>query len=267
MRRIDTVDGQFEAGDPTIRKPGSRLPSWFMNMLQDELCNVVEMSGLELDPGDPAQLYQAIQRLVAEGQGGFLVRRATIPTEKIADEVYVAGWGEMVWVETSYFTGYRSPLCGRPVDGHTQVPLVREVDAVGGLLSKAAYAGLWGYAQEENLVVSQTTWTANIGAHYFVDVSGTQFRVPDLRNMFRRYTGTDADTANARAIGSRQNEAINEASLTVLVERDAYGVTSGNGRTVYQSSSTPLQATGVIKANGGKETRPKNTAYHPRIHA
>ncbi len=112
MRRIDTVDGQFEAGDPTIRKPGSRLPSWFMNMLQDELCNVVEMSGLELDPGDPAQLYQAIQRLVAEGQGGFLVRRATIPTEKIADEVYVAGWGEMVWVETSYFTGYRSPLCG-----------------------------------------------------------------------------------------------------------------------------------------------------------
>ncbi|CUI46769.1 Uncharacterised protein [Bordetella pseudohinzii] len=85
--------------------------------------------------------------------------------------------------------------------------------------------------------------------------------------MFRRYTGTDADTANARAIGSRQNEAINEASLTVLVERDAYGVTSGNGRTVYQSSSTPLQATGVIKANGGKETRPKNTAYHPRIHA
>ena len=89
------------------------------------------------------------------------------------------------------------PLCGRPVDGHTVTPLASEVDAVGGELSKTDYARLWGYARENNLVVSDAVWTANRGAHYFADVSGTTFRVPDLRNMFRRYTGTDADTANA----------------------------------------------------------------------
>ena len=84
------------------------------------------------------------------------------------------------------------------MDGHTVTPLASEVDAVGGELSKTDYARLWGYARENNLVVSDAVWTANRGAHYFADVSGTTFRVPDLRNMFRRYTGTDADTANAR---------------------------------------------------------------------
>ncbi|WP_051658872.1 hypothetical protein [Bordetella bronchiseptica] len=267
MRRIDTVDGLFEAGDPTIRKPGSRLPAWYMNLLQEELCSVVEGSGLVLDPEDPTQLYQAIQRLVAEGQSGFVVRRATIPTEKIADEVYVAGWGEMVWVETTYFTGYRSPLCGRPVDGHTQVPLVREVDAVGGLLSKVAYAGLWGYAREENLVVSQAAWTASIGAHHFVDVSETQFRVPDLRNMFRRYTGTDADTANARTMGTRQAGAL-QAHRHNQLPGEFYLVsrTSGGSNGLGTGSQQFFNRQDGVDA-GGAETRPLNTAFHPRIHA
>ena len=121
-----------------------------------------------------------------------------LPTQDIGP-IIVAECSEVwTWVSTPYYTGYRSPLCGRPVDGHTVTPLASEVDAVGGELSKTDYARLWGYARENNLVVSDAVWTANRGAHYFADVSGTTFRVPDLRNMFRRYTGTDADTANAR---------------------------------------------------------------------
>ena len=126
-----------------------------------------------------------------------------LPTRDIGP-IIVAECSEVwTWVSTPYYTGYRSPLCGRPVDGHTVTPLASEVDAVGGELSKTDYARLWGYARENNLVVSDAVWTANRGAHYFADVSGTTFRVPDLRNMFRRYTGTDADTANARAVGEQ----------------------------------------------------------------
>ncbi|MGS1006282.1 hypothetical protein [Achromobacter anxifer] len=116
--------------------------------------------------------------------------------------VVVAECGEVwIWSASASFTGYRSPLCGRPVDGHTVIPLPSEVDAVGGVLPKVAYARLWGYAQENGLVVTPSVWAANVGAHYFVDVDANTFRVPDLRNMFRRFTGTDADTANARAMG------------------------------------------------------------------
>jgi len=121
-----------------------------------------------------------------------------LPTSNLGPIIVAEASEVWIWVSTTHYTGYRSPLCGRPVDGHTVVPLASEIDAVGGLLSKSAYAGLWGYAQENGLVMSQADWQANLGAHGFVDVSATQFRVPDLRNQFRRYTGTDADSANAR---------------------------------------------------------------------
>ncbi|WZB61442.1 hypothetical protein WJ970_29945 [Achromobacter xylosoxidans] len=99
-----------------------------------------------------------------------------LPTQDIGP-IIVAECSEVwTWVSTQYYTGYRSPLCARPVDGHTVTPLASEVDAVGGELSKTDYARLWGYARENNLVVSDAVWTANRGAHYFADVSGTTFR-------------------------------------------------------------------------------------------
>ncbi|WP_129241263.1 hypothetical protein, partial [Achromobacter veterisilvae] len=131
-----------------------------------------------------------------------------LPTQDVGP-VLVAECGEVwIWSESPYFTGYRSPLCGRPIDGHTVTPLASEIDAVGGVLPKAAYARLWGYAQENGLVVTQTFWDANKGGHYFVNIDANTFRVPDLRDMFRRFTGTDADTANARAMGSGQADAL-----------------------------------------------------------
>ncbi|MFY3439360.1 hypothetical protein ACOTE8_19010, partial [Achromobacter xylosoxidans] len=120
-----------------------------------------------------------------------------LPTQDVGP-IIVAECSEVWnWVAGQYFTGYRSPLCGRPLDGHTNLPLASEVDATGGLLSKTDYAALWGYAQEQGLVKTEAVWLANRGSHWFSDYSATQFRVPDLRDMFRRFTGTDADTANA----------------------------------------------------------------------
>ncbi|OZI23020.1 hypothetical protein CAL26_05925 [Bordetella genomosp. 9] len=176
--------------------------------------------------------------------------------------IIVIECGEVwLWTETEYFTGYRSPLCGRPLDGHTVTPLPSEVDAVGGLLSKTAYARLWGYAQENGLVVTQAVWTANVGAHYFVNVDANNFRAPDLRNMFRRYTGTDADTANARVMGSRQSNQNKAHTHSVP------NLVSLNNGAVWRSSE-PYNglATTATGSSGGAESRPDNTAYNPRIH-
>uniref|UniRef100_UPI0028A1E8FF phage tail protein n=1 Tax=Achromobacter sp. TaxID=134375 RepID=UPI0028A1E8FF len=127
-----------------------------------------------------------------------VVSLSSLPTTNIGP-VLVAEVAEVwIWVSTSFYTGYRSPLCGRPLDGHTVAPLPSEVDAVGGVLQKSAYAALWGYAQENGLVLTQANWEARRGGHYFVNIDANTFRVPDLRDMFRRFTGTDADTANAR---------------------------------------------------------------------
>lgn len=200
-----------------------------------------------------------------------------LPRENVGP-IIVAECGEVwIWTQTAFYTGYRSSLCGRPVDGHTLTPLISEVDAVGGLLPKVLYARLWGYAQENGLVVSQATWAANVGAHWFVDVDADQFRVPDLRNLFRRFTGTDADTANARALASRQSGsaiAVNggPTGLTSVADFSAaaaavWGLEPMPSPTVgMKISSTPGTA-GTPTSGNVARVRPTNVAFHPRIHA
>ena len=190
---------------------------------------------------------------------------AALPAQDVGPIIVIECAEVWTWSASQYFTGYRSPLCGRPLDGHTATPLASEVDAVGGLLPKdGAYAGLWGYAQKEGLVRTEAVWQANRGAHWFSDYSATQFRVPDLRNMFRRFTGTDLDTANARSMGSRQ------ASQVERHRHEPSGdgfLVSGAGNTRLTSGSGSLvDYVGAMLPYGGSETRPINVSYHPRIH-
>lgn len=185
-----------------------------------------------------------------------------LPVANVGPILVIEAAEVWTWVATAYFTGYRSPLSGRPVDGHTVTPLASEVDAIGGVLNKAGYAQLWGYAQENSLVVTQAVWTANIGAHYFVDLDATTFRAPDLRNMFRRYTGTDADTANARTLGTYKSDSIRSHAHNAQTGNQAgIGFAQGN-------NNTPRELSGYIitTATGTAETAPKHTAYCPRIH-
>jgi hypothetical protein len=194
------------------------------------------------------------------------VSLANLPTTNVGP-VLVAEVAEVwVWVSTGFYTGYRSPLCGRPLDGHTVAPLPSEVDAVGGILQKSAYAALWGYAQENGLVLTQANWDARRGGHYFVSIDANTFRVPDLRDMFRRFTGTDADTANARALGSRQRDAFRSHT-----HNEVFTSGTGGGYTLVNFGSVTASTLSVSNiptgAAGGAETRPLNAAFHPRIHA
>jgi hypothetical protein len=204
-----------------------------------------------------------------------MVSISAIPTSNVGP-LMIAEAAEMwLWTQTTHFTGYRSPLCGRPLLGHTPNPFVNEVDAVGGLLSKAAYPALWGYAQDAGLVVSQAVWTANIGAHYFVDVNSTQFRVPDLRDMHFRFTGTSAD-GGPRILGTKQMDA-GQRLIGVLgapQEIGINGVFAALPGTASQFAGSPTNAQAFSQvqldsartARVSSETRGINVAFHPRIH-
>jgi hypothetical protein len=182
---------------------------------------------------------------------------SALPTTNIGPIMVIEAQEIWTWVSTAYFTGYRSILCGRASFGHTQSPLAMEVDAVGGTLSKTAYAALWGYAQENSLVVASGSWVA--GTHNFVDVDASNFRVPDLRNQFFRMTGTDADTANAVALGAYKADTLKSHTHNVV----NWGLAGASGSAQYVSLSpgtTPTSST------GSAETAPRQTAYKPRIH-
>lgn len=278
MRRIATPtrhlnkfgpgrDG-FADGDPIAGIPSTDLEAGWFDALQEEVAAVAENGGIELNPNDNTQLLQGIQRLITAALTSrpLICSILDLPTTDVGPIIVTECSEVWTWASTAFFTGYRSPLCGRPLDGHTATPLASEVDAVGGLLPKdGAYAGLWGYAQEEGLVRTEAVWQANRGAHWFSDYSATQFRVPDLRDMFRRFTGTDLDTANVRALGSRQAAQVRVKSKTWRIigtdsDSTAYALPGGTSQGISQMDS-------LFPDAGTAETRPRNMAYHPRIHA
>ncbi len=294
MRRIATPtrhlnkfgrgrDG-FTNGDPIAGIPSTDLQAEWFDALQEEVAAVAETGGVAPDPNNNAQLLEGIPRLIAAALTNRPLIRSILdlPTADVGPIIVRECSEVWTWVSTVFFTGYRSLLCGRPLDGHTAAPLASEVDAVGGLLPKVgAYAGLWGYAQEESLVRTEAVWQANRGAHWFSDYSATQFRVPDLRDMFRRFTGTDLDTANARAMGSRQNDALRlhghrvRGTNTATPFSSLYAVggaanTLAGGQAGGDNFYEKGPAGGsfpYIEQTGGAETRGRKVAYYPRIHA
>lgn len=267
MRLPETETGEFIPGNPATGKPGSMLTAAYMNSDLREKKGILAAAGITPNPEDDGQLLKAIRYLLDQAIANrpLIFSISNLPTQD-RGPIIVAECAEVwVWTSSAFYTGYRSPLCGRPLDGHTAMPLASEVDAIGGLVLKTGgYAGLWGYAQEQGLVKTEAVWQANRGSHWFSDYSPTQFRLPDLRDMFRRFTGTDADTANARVMGSRQGSKF-EAHRHSFALTPGGWTGGGGGSNGFMVMGTGTG--GVVDPAGGPETRPTNAAYHPRIHA
>ena len=273
MRRIATPTRQlnkfgpgrdgFTDGDPIAGIPSTDLEADWFDALQEEAAAIAEYGGVALDPNDNTQLLQGIQRLIAVALTSrpLICSILDLPTTNVGPIIVTECSEVWTWANTAFFTGYRSAVRA-PLDGHTAAPLASEVDAVGGLLPKVGvYAGLWGYAQEQSLVRTEAVWQANRGAHWFSDYSATQFRVPDLRDMFRRFTGTDLDTANARTLASRQAPQIQSHAHNLRYSNTAgavggnQSVLDGGGALTYSTLTT-----------GGTET-PSQRCLSPRVHA
>lgn len=74
MDKIGTKDRQFQDG--TRRVPGTAVPAWWLNQLQNELVNVLQAAGIEPDKADEGQVAKALQRLIAD--------RSTTVVESVA---------------------------------------------------------------------------------------------------------------------------------------------------------------------------------------
>lgn len=223
-------------------------------------------ANIQPNPADDGQWLKAIRYLLDQAIANrpLIFPIANLPTQDRGPIIVTECAEVWVWTSSAYYTGYRSILCGRPLDGHTALPLTSEVDAIGGLVAKVGgYAGLWGYAQEQGLVKTEAVWQANRGSHWFSDYSPTQFRLPDLRDTFRRFAGTNADSGGARGMGSAQAQAIQQHMHSVAFRISPNRVEAVTGIQAWALlDGSGLTTDGV----GGAETRPRNVAFHPRIH-
>lgn len=161
------------------------------------------------------------------------------------------------------FQGYRTLRCGALEFGTTTAPRSYEADLVGGLGSKTSQASIWAWAQQNGHAVSTAAWSTKV--FKFTDVDANTFRFPDLRDVFTRFAGTDADTGQAVVLGSYKADTL---------KAHAHGM-GGNGAWVDRSGSFIVNAGGssvnmdraaLTNSAGSAETAPKHTAFMPRIH-
>jgi len=276
---VGLVNGQFVDEDPITGRTGSIIPASWGNALMTELITLFDHAGLEPDEEDNTQILQALLEVFAT-RSDSIPKVATRPVTNVGPVIYVEDQMTLMhWVSTAFYTGYRSPFSGKLEFGWTPTPLPWQVEAIGNTLNETDHGGVIARFRESGLTVALGSWVA--GEYKIADMGGGEWKAPDMRDMFLRFTGTDADTANARALGSKQADAFQGWQLgAVLAGQNYYGVYSSidvplsgpvgfaQAQSTAQGSASKMTAIndGTHGApRTGMETRSTNAAFHPRL--
>ncbi|WP_343742291.1 phage tail protein [Herbaspirillum huttiense] len=211
------------------------------------------------DVGQVANI-EFVASAIAQAMAGVIPFLTAVPAKKLVDVVMVKSIGLMEWVDvvgTGEFHGYRTLRCGALEFGTTAAPRSYEADLVGGLGSKASQASIWAWAQQNGHAVAAGAWTTKV--FKFADVDANTFRFPDLRDVFARFAGTDADSGQAVALGSYKADTLKSHFHSLGVSGTVQG---GSGGSAMQGGGSAIYS----GTAGSAETAPKHTAFMPRIH-
>lgn len=277
MDRINTNDGLFAAGNPQTGVPGTIVTAEWLNAIQEEVVNVIVGAGMELNPGDRTQLRKAIDFYA--NRSGLLVVPTTPVVKASSRLIFVEDQESfMRWVETPYYTGYRSLLCGEAGLSAYPEPRPGMIEAEGDVIEAGDAPSLIAWFKETGKLKPIEDWIE--GEYFLGDMGGGLYRLPDLRNQFFRATGTDVDTANVRQLGTGQADALQNIEGEFQVgfnHRHAVQNTSGVFFGKENRSDIPSVSNGTspgavaagfdasLVARTSSETRSANIAFHPVI--
>jgi hypothetical protein len=129
----------------------------------------------------------------------------------------------------------------------------------GALISRAAYPGLWTFANASGNIVSEATWASGaFGAFSTGDLS-TTFRIPDARGEFIRAWDDSRGVDSGRSMGVHQADLLKDHTHNGNTNTPVPNVTGGGSLALNVGNSTT--ATGGVNGGlGGAETRPRNNA-------
>ena len=83
-----------------------------------------------------------------------------------------------------------------------------ELKLNGAELDRVDYPGLWKWAQENNLIVSEVTWNGGYQGYFSSGDTMNTFRLPDTRGEFFRVWDEGRGIDKERVIGTSQGDAI-----------------------------------------------------------
>ncbi|WP_368647710.1 hypothetical protein ABRZ00_12670 [Castellaniella ginsengisoli] len=100
------------------------------------------------------------------------------------------------WVETAYFSGYRNVRIGEMPDSFATITEPWWMPMTGGVWSEAdpKQRRLIAWFREQGQVMAAIDWAKGWGR--IADLGGGDWKAVDAQDGFKRWAGTDRDTAN-----------------------------------------------------------------------
>ena len=251
MKRIDTINARenmFGIGKSGFHDnadlPGQDAtyvsPEWF-NTVQEELCNLLELRGITLNPASKRQLYDLLttqadlEALADEIETNFIRKNQIADDLTTSDATKVASArtvkelqdNKLEAIDLNVVKDSLSILDYCPIPYPKSTPPTGYLAMMGQAISQATYPILYSL----------------YGA-----------TLPDLRGQFLRGLDYGKGIDAGRTVLSLQNDEIKSHTHAVGATFNGSGITSNGG---YVHSGSNLQTT----ATGGAETRPKNIAF------
>ncbi|MFM5431378.1 hypothetical protein ACET9P_10855 [Aeromonas veronii] len=212
MHRIDTSTAQkdkfgagkngFTLGNAQTGVPPTEVSADILDAMQEEICAVVEGSGLSLDKTNNSQLILAIKKIASSR---YFSAGNPLPTSNIGPIWHddYADW--MTWQTFNQnganYTGYASRLIGSLLLDTQPTPRSGYIKSGVQNLSRVTYAALRAWAMHNGIMVAPGVWAA--GAVQCADnADGTTFRIYDVRAEFLRALDDGRGVDQGRSFGS-----------------------------------------------------------------
>ncbi|EGD0628537.1 tail fiber protein [Escherichia coli] len=245
MHRIDTKTAQkdkfgagkngFTRGNPQTGTPATDLDDDYFDMLQEELCGVVEASGASLEKGRHDQLLTALRALLLSRKNPFGDIKSD-GTVKTALENLGLGEGSALPV-------------GVPVPWPSATPPTGWLKCNGAAFDKVKYPRL------------ATAYPSG--------------KLPDLRGEFIRGWDDGRGIDTGRALLSIQSDEVRKLALKYWGPASnsspskTFALSDSAGGGLYTDGISQASG-GIINAfqlPGGNETRPRNVAFNYIVRA
>ncbi len=245
MHRIDTKTAQkdkfgagkngFTRGNPQTGTPATDLDDDYFDMLQEELCSVVEASGASLEKGRHDQLLTALRALLLSRKNPFGDIKSDGTVQTALENL---GLGE----------GSALPV-GVPVPWPSATPPTGWLKCNGAAFDKVKYPRL------------ATAYPSG--------------KLPDLRGEFIRGWDDGRGVDSGRGLLSTQSDLMKQFTLQYYGPSGGTGTRKvfalqNNANGIYTSGISQNDGSGTAAAfnvPGGTETRPRNIAFNFLVRA
>lgn len=262
MHRIDTKTAQkdkfgagkngFTRGNPQTGTPATDLDDDYFDMLQEELCSVVEASGASLEKGRHDQLLTALRALLLSRKNPFGDIKSDGTVQTALENLRLGAFISSPSTTPSDFTQVNSPdgdsylfianndQWGAQTANGTAIPLPVERGGSGAGTPEGARAA-FGLGDSA---------TKNVGTTAGTVAAGDDSRLVNLKSAANRSVGnSDNQIPDMSYFTTGETSSGRWAKLpSGLIIQAGFGLTASNGTA---SVSLPIPFTGTFFVVGG----------------